>query len=169
MLLFGDDPQLSEALAEDPDGLKDMADPAIQGTFAVDSLSKVAEIALNCTAGDPSDRPSIDDVIWNLQYSMQVQDGWASSESLGLSVKSQGWKEEGEIEKAAMLLLPIQWLQWSYMHHQSASGFVVQEGSFGVLYVQKWIFIPLDIYVLQLDVKLALWQSMPWEHVFIVD
>jgi hypothetical protein len=42
------------------------------------------------------------------------------------------------------------------MHHQSASGFVVQEGSFGVLYVQKWIFIPLDIYVLQLDVKLAL-------------
>ncbi|OEL30252.1 putative LRR receptor-like serine/threonine-protein kinase [Dichanthelium oligosanthes] len=81
--------QLSEALTEDPERLKDMADPAIQGTFAVDSLSTVAEIALNCTAGDPSDRPSIDDVIWNLQYSMQVQDGWASSESLGLSVKSQ--------------------------------------------------------------------------------
>ncbi|KAK8455902.1 hypothetical protein SEVIR_4G240802v4 [Setaria viridis] len=82
--------QLSEALTEDPDRLKDMADPAIQGTFAVDSLCTVAEIALNCTAGEPSDRPSIDDVIWNLQYSMQVQDGWASSESLGLSVKSQG-------------------------------------------------------------------------------
>nr|ACG29217.1 ATP binding protein [Zea mays] len=81
--------QLSEALTEDPDRLKDMADPAIHGTFAVDSLSTVAEIALKCTAGDPSDRPSIDDVLWNLQYSMQVQDGWASSESLGLSVKSQ--------------------------------------------------------------------------------
>ncbi|CAM0910183.1 unnamed protein product [Alopecurus aequalis] len=81
--------QLSEALAEDPDMLKDMADPTIRGTFAVDSLSKVTEIALNCTASDPSDRPSIDDVLWNLQYSMQVQDGWASSESLSLSVKSQ--------------------------------------------------------------------------------
>ncbi|AQL04385.1 Leucine-rich repeat protein kinase family protein [Zea mays] len=81
--------QLSEALTEDPDRLKDMADPAIHGTFAVDSLSTVAEIALKCTTGDPSDRPSIDDVLWNLQYSMQVQDGWASSESLGLSVKSQ--------------------------------------------------------------------------------
>ncbi|KAI4971729.1 hypothetical protein ZWY2020_002643 [Hordeum vulgare] len=81
--------QLSEALAEDPDMLKDMADPTIRGTFAVDSLSKVTEVALNCTAGDPSDRPSVDDVLWNLQYSMQVQDGWASSESLSLSVKSQ--------------------------------------------------------------------------------
>nr|CAB3468275.1 unnamed protein product [Digitaria exilis] len=81
--------QLSEALTEDPDRLKDMADPAIQGTFAVESLCTVAEIALNCTAGEPSDRPSVDDVLWNLQYSMQVQDGWASSESLGLSVKSQ--------------------------------------------------------------------------------
>jgi len=81
--------QLSEALTEDPDRLKDMADPAIHGTFAVDSLSTIAEIALNCTAANPSDRPSIDDVLWNLQYSMQVQDGWASSESLGLSVKSQ--------------------------------------------------------------------------------
>nr|CAB3470739.1 unnamed protein product [Digitaria exilis] len=81
--------QLGEALTEEPDRLKDMADPAIQGTFAAESLSTVAEIALNCTAGEPSDRPSIDDVLWNLQYSMQVQDGWASSESLGLSVKSQ--------------------------------------------------------------------------------
>ncbi|KAF7096866.1 hypothetical protein CFC21_098755 [Triticum aestivum] len=81
--------QLSEALAEDPDMLKDMADPTIRGTFAVDSLSKVTEVALNCTAGDPSERPSVDDVLWNLQYSMQVQDGWASSESLSLSVKSQ--------------------------------------------------------------------------------
>uniref|UniRef100_A0A0D9WRM5 non-specific serine/threonine protein kinase n=1 Tax=Leersia perrieri TaxID=77586 RepID=A0A0D9WRM5_9ORYZ len=82
--------QLSEAIAEDPDLLKDMVDPTIRGTFAVESLSTVAEIALNCTAGDPSSRPSIEDVLWNLQYSMQVQDGWASSESLSLSTKSQG-------------------------------------------------------------------------------
>jgi hypothetical protein len=81
--------QISEALAEDPELLKDIADPAIRGTFAVDSLSTVAEIALNCTAGVSGDRPSIDDVLWNLQYSMQVQDGWASSESLSMSIKSQ--------------------------------------------------------------------------------
>ncbi|KAF0903021.1 hypothetical protein E2562_022646 [Oryza meyeriana var. granulata] len=82
--------QISEAIAEDPDLLKDMADPTIRGTFAVDSLSTVAEIALNCNASDPSSRPSIEDVLWNLQYSMQVQDGWASSESLSLSTRSQG-------------------------------------------------------------------------------
>ena len=71
-LLSYDDLQLSEALTEDPHRLKDMADPAIQGTFAVESLSTVTEIALNCTGSEPSDRPSIDDVLWNLQYSMQV-------------------------------------------------------------------------------------------------
>ncbi|XP_062229100.1 probable LRR receptor-like serine/threonine-protein kinase At1g14390 [Phragmites australis] len=81
--------QLSEVLNEDLDRLKDVADPTIRGTFAVDSLSTVVEIALNCTASNPSNRPSIDDVLWNLQYSMQVQDGWASSESLSLSTKSQ--------------------------------------------------------------------------------
>uniref|UniRef100_A0A0A9ETX9 Protein kinase domain-containing protein n=1 Tax=Arundo donax TaxID=35708 RepID=A0A0A9ETX9_ARUDO len=81
--------QLSEALTEDPERLKDMADRTICGTFAVDSLSTVVEIAVNCTASDPSNRPSIDDVLWNLQYSMQVQDGWASSESLSLSTNSQ--------------------------------------------------------------------------------
>ena len=88
-MLSGDDLQLNDSLTEDSERLKDMADPVIHGTFAVDSLSTVAEIALNCTASNPSDRPSIDDVLWNLQYSMQVQDGWASSESLGFSVKSQ--------------------------------------------------------------------------------
>jgi hypothetical protein len=82
--------QISEAIAEDPDLLKDMADPTIRGTFAVESLSTVAEIALNCIASDTSSRPSIEDVLWNLQYSMQVQDGWASSESLSLSTRSQG-------------------------------------------------------------------------------
>ncbi|TVU08010.1 hypothetical protein EJB05_41392 [Eragrostis curvula] len=81
--------QIREAMAEDPELLKDIADPAIRGTFAVDSLSTVAEIALNCTSIAPGDRPSIDDVLWNLQYSMQVQDGWASSESLSMSIKSQ--------------------------------------------------------------------------------
>ena len=65
--------------------LKDMADPTIRGTFAVDSLSKVTEVALNCTAGDPSERPSVDDVLWNLQFAAQVQDDSRSSEESPLS------------------------------------------------------------------------------------
>lgn len=61
-----------------------MADPAIKGTFAFDSLRTAVEITLNCVSKDPKERPSIDDVLWNLQYSVQVQDGWASSESLSI-------------------------------------------------------------------------------------
>ncbi|RWW26127.1 hypothetical protein GW17_00009518 [Ensete ventricosum] len=45
------------------------------------STAEAMEISLSCTSRDPKQRPSIDDVLWNLQYSVQVQDGWTSSES----------------------------------------------------------------------------------------
>uniref|UniRef100_A0A6V7QQH2 Protein kinase domain-containing protein n=1 Tax=Ananas comosus var. bracteatus TaxID=296719 RepID=A0A6V7QQH2_ANACO len=76
--------QLRKSLTDVPEKLKSMADPAIKGTFAFDSLRTAVEITLNCVSKDPKERPSIDDVLWNLQYSVQVQDGWASSESLSI-------------------------------------------------------------------------------------
>ncbi|XP_020088179.1 probable LRR receptor-like serine/threonine-protein kinase At1g14390 [Ananas comosus] len=76
--------QLRKSLSDVPEKLKSMADPAIKGTFAFDSLRTAVEITLNCVSKDPKERPSIDDVLWNLQYSVQVQDGWASSESLSI-------------------------------------------------------------------------------------
>ena len=58
-----------------------VVDPSIQGTYAFDSLRAVAELAVSCVASDASQRPSIDDVIWNLQYAVQLQEGWANSQS----------------------------------------------------------------------------------------
>ncbi|THU45309.1 hypothetical protein C4D60_Mb02t16480 [Musa balbisiana] len=78
--------QLQKSLTDSPPDLRSIADPTIRGTFAVDSLRTAAEISLNCVSGDPNQRPSIDDVLWNLQYSAQIQDGWASSESLSIQV-----------------------------------------------------------------------------------
>ncbi|XP_010915091.1 probable LRR receptor-like serine/threonine-protein kinase At1g14390 isoform X1 [Elaeis guineensis] len=74
--------QLQKSLTDGPAELKGMADPSICGTFALGSLRTAVEITLNCISEDPSMRPSIDDVLWNLQYSVQVQDGWGSSENL---------------------------------------------------------------------------------------
>ncbi|CAL9767308.1 unnamed protein product [Musa acuminata subsp. burmannicoides] len=78
--------QLQKSLTDSPPDLRGIADPTIRGTFAVDSLRTAVEISLNCVSGDPNERPSIDDVLWNLQYSAQIQDGWASSESLSIQV-----------------------------------------------------------------------------------
>ncbi|XP_018674424.2 probable LRR receptor-like serine/threonine-protein kinase At1g14390 isoform X1 [Musa acuminata AAA Group] len=77
---------IQKTLTDSPSDLKEIADPTIQGTYAVDSLRTAIEISLNCASRDPNQRPSIDDVLWNLQYSAQIQDGWASSENLSIQV-----------------------------------------------------------------------------------
>ncbi|XP_058110784.1 probable LRR receptor-like serine/threonine-protein kinase At1g14390 isoform X2 [Magnolia sinica] len=74
--------QLQRSLTDAPTKLRAAADPSIRGTFAYESLRTAVEIAINCLSNNPSQRPSIEDVLWNLQYSVQVQEGWASSENL---------------------------------------------------------------------------------------
>ncbi|CAL9102033.1 unnamed protein product [Musa textilis] len=77
---------IQKTLTDSPSDLKEIADSTIRGTYAVDSLRIAIEISLNCASRDPNLRPSIDDVLWNLQYSAQIQDGWASSENLSIQV-----------------------------------------------------------------------------------
>ncbi|KAJ4789169.1 protein kinase family protein [Rhynchospora pubera] len=77
---------LQKGLNEGQEKLKGIVDPTICGTFAMDSLRTVVELTLNCLAENARDRPSIDDVLWNLQYSVQVQEGWASSGNLSIQL-----------------------------------------------------------------------------------
>ncbi|KAJ4960547.1 hypothetical protein NE237_020457 [Protea cynaroides] len=70
--------QLEESLI-DTSKLQEATDPSMRGTCAHESLKTTVEITLNCLSKDPSQRPSIEDVLWNLQYSVQVQNGWTSS------------------------------------------------------------------------------------------
>ncbi|KAI0522515.1 hypothetical protein KFK09_004894 [Dendrobium nobile] len=74
--------QLLKSLTDSPAKLGIIVDPTIRNTFAYDSLRRAVEIAINCASKDSTERPSIDDVLWNLQYCIQIQDGWASSENL---------------------------------------------------------------------------------------
>ncbi|CAL9159151.1 unnamed protein product [Musa hybrid cultivar] len=78
--------KLQKILADNPANLKGLADPAICGSFALNSLRTVVEVSLSCISKDPKQRPSIDDILWNLQYSVQVQDGWGSSENLSFQM-----------------------------------------------------------------------------------
>lgn len=70
------------SLTEHPTQLRSVIDPSIRGTYAFQSLKTTVEVTVNCLETDPRKRPSIEDVLWNLQYSIQVQEGWTSSENL---------------------------------------------------------------------------------------
>ncbi|XP_042499443.1 probable LRR receptor-like serine/threonine-protein kinase At1g14390 [Macadamia integrifolia] len=81
--------QLEESLMDIPSKLRGATDPSMRGTFAYISLKTAVEITLNCLSKEPNQRPSIDDVLWNLQYSVQVQDGWTSSGKLSGSLSGK--------------------------------------------------------------------------------
>ncbi|KAK9277563.1 hypothetical protein L1049_007108 [Liquidambar formosana] len=74
--------QLERSLMEPASKLRGAADPSIRGTFAYQSLRTAVEITINCLCKDANKRPSIEDVLWHLQYAIQVQEGWTSSENL---------------------------------------------------------------------------------------
>ncbi|CAN8293534.1 unnamed protein product [Cochlearia groenlandica] len=76
--------QLENGLRDEPSVLRSLADPSVRGTYAYESLRTTVEFAINCLCEDQRKRPSIEDVLWNLQYTIQVQQGWSSSGNLGL-------------------------------------------------------------------------------------
>ncbi|KAG2323763.1 hypothetical protein Bca4012_038045 [Brassica carinata] len=76
--------QLENGLRDEPSVLRSLADPSVRGTYAYESLRTTVEFAINCLCEDQRKRPSIEDVVWNLQYTIQVQQGWTSSGNLGV-------------------------------------------------------------------------------------
>ncbi|KAL5553915.1 hypothetical protein UlMin_041316 [Ulmus minor] len=72
--------QVEKGLAEST--LRYAVEPSIHGSYAAQSLKTAVEITLSCLSKEASKRPSIEDVLWHLQYSMQVQEGWTSSGNL---------------------------------------------------------------------------------------
>ncbi|XP_073050149.1 LOW QUALITY PROTEIN: probable LRR receptor-like serine/threonine-protein kinase At1g14390 [Primulina eburnea] len=74
--------QIERSLSESPSKLRDLVDPSMCGTFAYESLKTVAQITVNCLCKDPIGRPTVEDVLWHLQYSVQVQEGWTNSGNL---------------------------------------------------------------------------------------
>ncbi|CAN8266721.1 unnamed protein product [Cochlearia groenlandica] len=80
--------QLENGLRDEPSVLSNLADPSVKGSYAYESLRTTVEFAINCLCEDQSKRPSIEDVVWNLQYTIQVQQGWTNSGNHEASMKA---------------------------------------------------------------------------------
>lgn len=66
-------------MRDEPSALSSLVDPSVEGSYAYESLRTTVEFAINCLCEDQSKRPSIEDVVWNLQYTIQVQQGWTTN------------------------------------------------------------------------------------------
>ncbi|KAK7307130.1 hypothetical protein VNO77_39930 [Canavalia gladiata] len=62
--------------------LRGTSDPSLRGTYANESMRTAVQITISCLSKVMSNRPSIEDILWNLQYSMQVQEARTSSTNL---------------------------------------------------------------------------------------
>ncbi|XWS64892.1 hypothetical protein CRYUN_Cryun05aG0043200 [Craigia yunnanensis] len=63
-------------IATDDATRRSIADPAVQTSCSDQSLKKMMEMCVRCPLKDPAERPSVEDVLWNLQFAAQVQDAW---------------------------------------------------------------------------------------------
>ncbi|XWS58561.1 hypothetical protein CRYUN_Cryun08bG0044700 [Craigia yunnanensis] len=66
--------QLQAIIATDDATRRSIADPAVQTSCSDQSLKTMVEICVTCLLKDPAERPSVEDVLWNLQFAAQVQD-----------------------------------------------------------------------------------------------
>ncbi|EPS62560.1 hypothetical protein M569_12232 [Genlisea aurea] len=55
---------------------RNLVDPAVNSSWSRESIKTMMEICWRCLADDPAERPSIEDVLWNLQFAAQGQEAW---------------------------------------------------------------------------------------------
>ncbi|XP_031270796.1 probable inactive leucine-rich repeat receptor-like protein kinase At3g03770 [Pistacia vera] len=68
--------QLQASIAADEVSRRSMVDPPVKNSCLDQSLKTMMEICVRCLLKNPEDRPSVEDVLWNLQFAAQVQEAW---------------------------------------------------------------------------------------------
>jgi serine/threonine protein kinase len=64
--------------------VEQMVDPSIKGEIGTRCLKKFVEIAVNCLLDNGIERPSMNDMVWGLEFALQLQE--SADEDVGLDV-----------------------------------------------------------------------------------
>ncbi|KAM7265203.1 hypothetical protein ACFE04_002886 [Oxalis oulophora] len=69
---------LGKSVNEDEEDRRNLVDPAVVNECSDESLQTMMKICLRCLSNsdEPTYQPSVEDVLWNLQFAAQVQDQW---------------------------------------------------------------------------------------------
>ncbi|XP_031495188.1 probable inactive leucine-rich repeat receptor-like protein kinase At3g03770 isoform X1 [Nymphaea colorata] len=73
--------QVLTSVTGDQAGLRSTVDPPIRDACSEQSLRTVMEIGVRCLSEEPTERPSVEDVLWNLQFAAQIQEASRSDGS----------------------------------------------------------------------------------------
>ncbi|KAK7331281.1 hypothetical protein VNO77_25501 [Canavalia gladiata] len=68
--------------------LDTIIDPHLRGNICPESLSKFGEIAEKCLADDGKSRPTMGEVLWHLEYVLQLHEAWLNMDSRETSFSS---------------------------------------------------------------------------------
>lgn len=76
--------------------LHQIIDPRLHGAISADSLKKFGDTAEKCLEEQGIDRPAMGDVLWNLEYALQLQE--ASAEGSLLQIPQKTFEEEEDFD-----------------------------------------------------------------------
>ncbi|KAK6150147.1 hypothetical protein DH2020_017672 [Rehmannia glutinosa] len=84
--------------------LEKILDPRLRGNYSPESLMRFGEIAEKCLADEGKSRPTMGEVLWHLEYVLQLHEAWLRSNAGDYNsvsmVRDLGPIDEGESEVA---------------------------------------------------------------------
>lgn len=66
--------------------LETIIDPRLRGKYSPESLIKYGEIAEKCLADEGKSRPTMGEVLWHLEYVLQIQEAWLQTNAEEITI-----------------------------------------------------------------------------------
>ncbi|KAF9673169.1 hypothetical protein SADUNF_Sadunf11G0120600 [Salix dunnii] len=80
--------------------LETIIDPRLRGNTCPESLKKFGEIAEKCLADEGKNRPTMGEVLWHLEYALQLHEAWMRANATETSITSSQALEDLEFRVA---------------------------------------------------------------------